>query len=196
MGAAPFPCQTPAMPLAPVTLTDAPLVLRPFEARDVPTIVAASTDPLIPLITTVPAPSDGGACDEAAALAFIGRQHERLETGVGWSLAITEGGAALGQLGLWLLPNERASVGYWLLEPARGRGLAGRAVHLISRFAFEEAQRERLELYVEPWNQASWRTAERLGFRREGLMRGFQKIGGERRDLLLYSLLPGGLLSG
>jgi RimJ/RimL family protein N-acetyltransferase len=30
---------------------------------------------------------------------------------------------------------------------------------------------ERLELYVEPWNQASWRAAEANGYQREGLLR-------------------------
>ena len=176
------------MPLPPVTLTDAPLVLRPFEDQDVPTILTASTDPLIPLITTVPGP-----CDEAAALAFIERQHGRLQSDTGWSLAITEGGAALGQIGLWLLPHERASIGYWLVGTARGRGLAGRAVRLITRFAFEQAGRERLELYIDPWNEASWRTAERLGFRREGLLRQYQSVGHERKDMYVYSLLPGEL---
>lgn len=47
----------------------------------------------------------------------------------------------------------------------------------------------RLELYVEPWNEASWRTAEKAGFRREGLLRQYQEVGGERRDMFMYSLL-------
>ncbi|SEJ05604.1 Protein N-acetyltransferase, RimJ/RimL family [Deinococcus reticulitermitis] len=173
------------MPLDPVTLTDPPLILRPFEARDVPAILDAATDPLIPLITSVPSP-----CDEVAALAFIERQHERLHTEVGWSLAITEGGQALGQIGLWVLPQKRASVGYWLTGSARGRGLAGRAVKRLCRFALKDARIERLELYVEPWNEASWRTAEKVGFQREGLMRQYQYVGPERRDMYLYSLLP------
>ena len=50
---------------------------------------------------------------------------------------------------------------------------------------------ERLELYVEPWNRGSWRTAEACGFHREGLLRGWQRVGVERRDMFLYSLLPG-----
>jgi RimJ/RimL family protein N-acetyltransferase len=47
----------------------------------------------------------------------------------------------------------------------------------------------RLELYVEPWNEASWRTAERVGFTREGLLRSWQLVGTERRDMFMYSLL-------
>lgn len=58
---------------------------------------------------------------------------------------------------------------------------------------FGLGQFERLELYVEPWNEASWRTAERVGFRREGLLRQYQYVGSERRDMYVYSLLPGEL---
>lgn len=35
----------------------------------------------------------------------------------------------------------------------------------------------RLELYVEPWNEGSWRTAERAGYTREGLLRSWQQVG-------------------
>jgi hypothetical protein len=34
-------------------------------------------------------------------------------------------------------------------------------------------------------------TAELAGFRREGLLRGWEEIGGERRDLLVYGRLAG-----
>ena len=44
----------------------------------------------------------------------------------------------------------------------------------------------RLELYVEPRNEASIRTAERAGFRQEGLLRSWQEVGGERKDMLMY----------
>jgi ribosomal-protein-alanine N-acetyltransferase len=44
-------------------------------------------------------------------------------------------------------------------------------------------------LYVEPWNTPSIRTAERAGFRREGLLRSWETVGGERRGMLMFSLL-------
>jgi [ribosomal protein S5]-alanine N-acetyltransferase len=51
----------------------------------------------------------------------------------------------------------------------------------------------RLELYAEPWNEASWRTAERAGFNREGLLRSWREVGAERRDMYMYSLVPADL---
>ncbi|GAT88438.1 hypothetical protein CVCC1112_3097 [Paenarthrobacter nicotinovorans] len=47
-----------------------------------------------------------------------------------------------------------------------------------------------MELYVEPWNEGSWRAAERSGFVREGTMRNWLEIGGQRKDMYMYSRLP------
>ena len=46
---------------------------------------------------------------------------------------------------------------------------------------------------VEPWNEGSWRAAERAGFVREGLLRSWQRVGDERRDMYMYGFLPGDL---
>jgi RimJ/RimL family protein N-acetyltransferase len=77
--------------------------------------------------------------------------------------------------------------------PARGRGAAGHALRTLTFWALGVRGIPRLELYVEPWNEACIRTAERAGFRQEGLLRGWQEVGGERKDMLMYSLLPGDL---
>src|SRR5512143_2034886 len=69
-------------------------------------------------------------------------------------------------------PDDRSvgSVGYWLLPTARGRGLATRAVRLVSRWAFDELGITVLRLYAEPANEPSLRVAERCGFRRIGIV--------------------------
>ena len=173
-------------------LAAGPFRLRPFALSDLDLIREASADPHIPLITTVPADFT-----PEAGRAFIERQWDRARQGTGYSFAIADAasGRAAGQAGLWLrdLGQGRASVGYWVAGSARGRGAAGHAVAAISRWAFTSLRIPRLELYVEPWNQASIRTAERAGFRREGLLRSWQEVGGERRDMYMYSLLPADL---
>ena len=60
---------------------------------------------------------------------------------------------------------------------------------MIARYAFTELGVTRIELWIEPANRASLRVAERAGFTREGLMRSFAVIAGERRDMLMYSRL-------
>ncbi len=162
--------------------------LRPFSATDVDVVRQAALDPQIPLITTVPA-----IFTEDAGLRFIERQRDRASSGAGYSFAIAESATdrAVGQVGLWLrdLDQGRASLGYWVVGPARGRGAAASAVTAVAHWALTELRIPRLELYVEPWNEASARTAERAGFQREGLLRGWQEVGGERRDMWMYSML-------
>lgn len=165
------------------------VVLRPFEDRDVPLVQSVAGDDLIPLITTVPA---GGTRKEA--LEYIARQHERLCTGAGYSFAIAEAdtGQAVGQIGLWLhsIYDGRASTGYWIAPQYRRRGYLRAALQALTAWALALEEIERLELYVEPWNEGSWRAAERCGFVREGLLRSWQWVGAERRDMYMYSALP------
>ncbi|MGI8697523.1 MAG: GNAT family N-acetyltransferase [Mycobacteriales bacterium] len=65
--------------------------------------------------------------------------------------------------------------------------MAGAALAAVTRFGFGHPEISRLELYVEPWNEASWRAAERAGFAREGLLRSWQRVGDVRRDMFMYS---------
>jgi RimJ/RimL family protein N-acetyltransferase len=163
-------------------------VLRAFERGDVGLIQEASADPFIPLISSVPTTDS-----LREARAFIQRQHRRSETGVGYSFAIAERETdrALGQIGLWLdnIKHGRASVGYWIVAGARGRGIATAALLAITEWGLGLPEVARLELYVEPWNTGSWRTAERTGYEREGLLRGWREVGGVRRDMFMYARL-------
>ncbi|TFC03164.1 N-acetyltransferase [Cryobacterium adonitolivorans] len=163
------------------------VTLRAFRATDAPLIQEASGDELIPVITSVPATDD-----HAAALAFIARQHERSRTGEGYSFAIAEqGDRAVGQIGLWPRANPAgsATVGYWIRPTARRRGHAAAALGALVGWAATLPGLSRLELYVEPWNIGSARTAERAGFERHELMPARQLVGGTPRDMVRYSLV-------
>lgn len=80
-------------------------------------------------------------------------------------------------------------MGYWVAGSGRGRGVARAALCAVSSWGLERLGIPRLELHVEPWNVSSWKAAEGAGFVREGLLRSWQDIGGERRDMYLYSNL-------
>jgi RimJ/RimL family protein N-acetyltransferase len=51
----------------------------------------------------------------------------------------------------------------------------------------------RLQLFVDIDNPASMRVAERAGFESEGTLRNWYDLRGERRDAVMFSLLPGDL---
>ncbi|MEU5966818.1 GNAT family N-acetyltransferase [Streptomyces globisporus] len=191
-GSAPNPAPDPAPgpePLTVPSMSAGPdFVLRPWEMSDLPLVREASLDPYIPLITTIPAPYS-----EAAAEAFVRRQWERAATGAGYPFAIVRSRdrRPVGAIGLWLreLPEGRASLGYWLTDLARGQGVARAALRTVTGWALRDLGVPRLQLYIEPWNTASARIAEDIGFRREGLLRGWQQVGDERRDMAVYALL-------
>ena len=162
--------------------------LRAFEGRDVEMVRNLSTDPYVPLTGSLPS----HAC-VADARAWIGRQHERLATGVGYSfcIAAVADDRALGQAGLWLraVDQGRATVGYGVAPVARGRGVAAVALLALTGFAWTDPRVHRVELYIEPWNTASVRTAERAGYRAEGLLRSHQVIDARRVDMTIYAAL-------
>lgn len=164
------------------------VILRPFLDSDQDLVLEVATDPYIPTITTVPA-----TADPATAAAFIHRQHARLIDGAGFSFAIADAGTdePLGQMGLWPISDSgRASIGYWIAARHRGRGLAAAALRVVSAGALDTLPTiDRLELYVEPGNAASWHTAEAAGFLREGLLRSWKRVGQQRRDMFMYSRL-------
>lgn len=175
-------------------LTREPVRLRAFRERDVDLVLSVARDPLIPFITTVPTT---GRCEDA--LAYLARQHERLSSGTGFSFAIADAAddEAVGQIGLWThdYRHGRASIGYWVATRHRRRGYATLALDVISRWGLTLDGIARLELYVEPRNEGSWKAADRVGYQREGLLRSWQTVGEERRDMYMYSLLKGDALA-
>jgi [ribosomal protein S5]-alanine N-acetyltransferase len=178
--------ELPPWPTWPVTY--GPVSLREFSGLDVAMIMEMSTDPYVPLIGSLPANAS-----QQEAHDYIDRQRGRLTEGTGFSFAIAEVGTdrAVGTIGLWLrqLAQGRATAGYTVAPSARGRGIAGAALTALTSFAWTVPGLHRVELHIEPWNTGSIKAAERAGYQREGLMRGHQEIGGQRRDMLLYATL-------
>ena len=173
-------------------VTDGTVRLRLMAEDDLPAVVDAVQDPLIPRFTTVPAPYG-----ESEA-----RQWQRMATtgfAAGTDLATlivdADDGRLLGAVGIHGLNPQtgRCSAGYWLAAAERGHGFATRGLRLLCGYAFDELGLKRVELWIEPANRASLAVAERAGFTREGLLRSFMVLAGERRDMLMYSLLPGEL---
>ena len=146
-------------------------------------------DPEIPRFTTVPSPYGEEEARHWQRSATTGVRRDRPPG----ARRRRRGRAPLGAVGLHNLdPETRALLGRILGRRARPRpgGCRPRALALLCRFAFDELGVKRIELWIEPVNDASLRVADAVGFHREGLLRSFMPIGGVRRDMLMYSLLP------
>lgn len=152
-------------------------------------VIELATDPYVATISSLPSRA---TAQEAAD--WIERQRRRLGEGAGFSFCIADRdtGRALGTIGLWTgahLADGRATAGYVLAPSARGHHLARDALGALTAFGWTIPSLQRIELYIEPWNTGSLRTAETAGYSREGLLRRHQEIAGVRRDMLLYAAI-------
>ncbi|MDW5416028.1 GNAT family N-acetyltransferase [Iodobacter sp. CM08] len=88
-------------------------------------------------------------------------------------LFLKETGQFIGASGLkrmnWDIP--KFEIGYWCRSSLHGYGLITEAVNAISEFAFEHLNAKRLEIFSDDLNTASWRVAEKAGFKLEGLLK-------------------------
>lgn len=141
-------------------LEDDVVALRPWTEADLPAVGAAVADPEIARRNRLPQPFD-----PAGWFAEITRQRR---AGEGLRLLIVDpvtdrlfGATALAGLG----PEHRsANLGYWVLASERGRGVAPRALGLLTAWAFEALDLDRITAATDPDNAPSRRLLEKLGF--------------------------------
>ena len=167
------------------------IVLREWGTGDVDALTAACQDPEIARwIPFVPRPYTRDDAEEYVA-GCLGSGPERLP----FAIVDDETGALLGSIDLRLNEHRyRGHVGYWVAAQARGRGVCTSALRALTRHALEELQLKRMELITDPDNVASQRVAEKVGYRREGVLRAhLVHPDGRVRDSVMFSLLPGEL---
>jgi len=127
-----------------------------------------------------------------ATLEFVRATRAQLADGSGLQAAIVDGeGRIIGSVGLVeIRPRDRrASIGYWLAADRQGRGTMSEAVRAMLDHGFGALELNRIELHVQPGNEASRYVAQRLGFREEGVQRQAQRFDDDYRDLVLYAML-------
>jgi RimJ/RimL family protein N-acetyltransferase len=182
------PVYRPGLITSPRGLNDGRVALRAWSYGDLAWVEEASQDPVITAGTTVP-----NHFTEASGRSFIERQWGRWESGEGLSLAITDVLTDTAVGFVTVLNRQQpgvAGVGYGIAASRRGQQSASGGARLLSRWALNLPTIHRLEALVEPRNLGSIRVLEKIGFRREGLLRRYLDVAGVHRDAWLYSLLP------
>ena len=163
------------------------VLLRAFTNADIAMLGNLSTDPYVPLTGTLPANAHA-----SQALTYIDRQHSRLASGRGYSFCVSlqATDVGIGQAGLWLnCPQQTvASAGYAIAPRYRGHAYAKQALVALSDFAWTLPRLARIDLFIEPWNMASNRTAESAGFQYEGTTQHRQKSCSPEMTMLRYVL--------
>ena len=91
--------------------------------------------------------------------------------------------------------NRRVEVGLWLIPAFHGRGAGTDALRQTCARGFEELDVLRIQLTTLPENEPMIRCAEKVGFRREGVLRSYTFERGRSVDNLMCSLLRGELVA-
>jgi ribosomal-protein-alanine N-acetyltransferase len=178
----------PALRLPDPPLRGQGVLLRPWIDHDAPWALEGNRDPLVQRYARVP---QGQTLD---ALRSLPARHKTArDAGEALRLAIADetSDAFLGSIGLvgfdW--EDSRAEITCWLRPSARGRGVMTTALLLVSRWALCTLPLVRLDFRVDASNGASQAVAQRAGFVREGVLRSYTRLGAERSDIVVFSLL-------
>ena len=172
----------------PTVLTTDRLTIRRMRTDDVQAYFAIFSDPAVMRYWSSPPLADMTAAEQKIAEILA-----HYEKGDLFQLAIERqtdrqmiGTCTLHQIHL---QNRRAEVGYALGSAFWGNGYLVEAMHALIDHAFGVMHLHRLEADIDPRNEASAKSLERLGFMREGHLRERWIVGGEVSDSALYGLL-------
>ncbi|MFI2713508.1 GNAT family N-acetyltransferase [Micromonospora sp. NPDC018662] len=152
---------------AAATPTAPGLLLRPWRDGDADALLEAYRDPVLRAWTRRPVTT------RAEARTFLHRSRQGWAADRRFSFAVLEDTPAGERLVACVVLKEvqpgrpAAEVGYWTAAPARGRGVAPRAVDAVTGWAFARfaaAGLTRMELFHQIDNPASCRVAEKSGY--------------------------------
>lgn len=165
------------------------LILRDFRLEDTEAVHAYGSDPEV----TQYMPWGPNRPEDTAA--FIARALEqkttwpRLELGL--ALELKSEAQVVGAIALHLrdLRHSTMEIGYVLRRDLWGKGLVSEAARALMAMGFEQLGLHRITAACDVRNVGSYRVMEKLGMRREGLLRQDRQLRGEWRDTLIYGLL-------
>ena len=183
------------LPLLDPPLSDGVIALRAWREVDAAALTAICRDEAIVRWTNVPA---GYTENEARARIEQAEAERRAGSALLLAVVDAETPDVLGACDLRLAANDPlgAEIAYMLAARARGRGLMTSAVRLVSRWAIEDLGLTHLAISAHPHNLASIAVAERAGFVRGNVLRGYRLKKGRREDRVVLRMTGSEILVG
>jgi RimJ/RimL family protein N-acetyltransferase len=165
-------------------LTDGVVLLRPVGDADVDQIYDACQDERLQRFIPVPRPYE-----RTDAEAYVERAHRQWASGEKAAFVIVEPPDTMLLLGVISISiaGGMGNCGYWVTAEARGRGLARRALHLVTDWAFGTLQLAVVLLEINEANEASMEVAQAAGYHRSGRIDVNTETG--KRGGLIYTQL-------
>ena len=171
-----------------LTLSTGRLLLRPLRDSDAAALLAIFADPAVVRYWSTPPWKSA-----EQAIAMIDRDAKAMAAGEHLRLGVerTDDGALIGMCTLFAFSEQcrRAEVGYALASHAWGKAYMDEALRALLNYGFSDLKLNRVEADIDPRNEASARSLERLGFKKEGHLRQRWIVAGEVSDTALYGLL-------
>lgn len=156
------------------------VTLRPLEAADVPRLAEIADEPEVARWWL--------GVSESDLLELAGPDEETFV----FAVELEGGLIGLAQVGEELEPDYRhANIDLFLTAARHGQGLGADTVRTLARWLFEGRGHHRITIDPAVANERAIRSYERLGFKRVGVMRRYERgPDGEWHDGLLLDLLP------
>lgn len=175
------------LPETPPTLTTERLTLRPLVPEDAPRVQELAGHEAVARGTlTIPHPYEDGMAEEwIAARPAAWKRGELLVLG-----QVTDADGLIGVAGIELdLDQGRGELGYWIGVPYWGRGYATEAGIALVDYGFREIGLRRIFAQHYASNPASGRVLEKVGMKREGVLREHIVRFGSVQDAVVYGAL-------
>jgi ribosomal-protein-alanine N-acetyltransferase len=163
------------------------LTLRLPDPADAPALLALASDPEVTRWF-----SWGPYASVEEPLAWIAAQEAERERGGHLDFVVHDREhGPIGVTGLTELSrrDRRAMVGTWFGREHWGTGANAESKALIAHLAFEICGLARIGAYSNPENVRSANALERVGFTREGTLRGWHRHGERRLDVHVFGML-------
>lgn len=175
-----------------IQLTDGLILLRPPRPEDLPALIEAVHESMAELHPWMDWATE--AYNEASARNWLEHVQLAWEHASGFQFAITDAasGQYIGNCGVDGI-NEKyrfCNLSYWVRTSRTRQGIAGRAMHLAARFAFETAGLVRAEIAIARENIASQRAAVKAGAHYEDILPNRMVVRMDVYDAVMYTLTP------
>ncbi|NOZ60756.1 MAG: GNAT family N-acetyltransferase, partial [Calditrichaeota bacterium] len=165
------------------------LILRGFELSDAAAVRELVDDIEIARTTChIPHPYTAEMAQE-----WISGHQKNFEDGISIELAITlkSSKEIIGAIGISSIDreNEKAEIGYWIGKKFWNQGYCSEAAKKIVEYCFEDLKLNRVYALHFAGNPVSGRVMEKIGMRKEGVLRKNIIKWGEPVDTPIYSIL-------
>jgi len=164
------------------------LVLRRYTHDDIPDVLRLASHPSFARVI-----SENTHATEEDIRKYIDLQisYQPFEKDKVFELAVErkEDGKVIGLVGFICRDHRQGEIGWALGVEHRGQGYATEAARALMDYGFNSLGRHRIHADTSSDNLASWRIMERLGMRREALLRGSAYEEGKWVDRYIYGML-------